>query len=974
MPPKGKHKNANQHDKRHEGGLAAPGKKITRQRSNGNINVNVNTSNNGHASNNGKPVQSATPPPLPSTGLNSHLPFPRLPAATSSTGGATTATDLANSYAEIRTARDSGRTSSTVSLEEVDSADMASVMVEPAAAPASAPRKDEPRRIKSAATQVAGTLSLAATILKSCPLRDVIAILMLLLHLTPSLVMIIQFLFASLTFIPPTSGISLSTLPSLNEMLQATNGGAPSIATVLAVDMIVLVAWLCLGTSLQNLSLDFSQAVIAISLGGAAAGKEGSTNSVTICTIIIGLVHLLRYKAIHLTALDYLRSVSQNLGLGIALPIPMSPSSTPEVLVGHSWPRTLLGIHILTQGAMTMIRKSITHSRETPQVAHRKSDAESTLLGGEPHRNNLGTVESFNEAGNNSSTDGRPPGLPPVPRDSKERVSSSKKKRKQANHVRSQQPLWAAIASTKVTFLKEMEQKHASADAQETIVGSAQVGGVTRSHLGDRVWIVEVGATEIFFNVELVDGQPNAGETTGKELILGSGIDRSKPFYARVNGADWGSTRIKGAANDDDTAYQVWTGEIYGLTPLSNYHCEFRRMSDQSIICSASLITQPAPSAEQVSSPPAIQHQALRPSSPITTLKNSIQSAQEKLAESQRRQKRLRKEHKNANAAFRSELDSLNGRLSSSGSNDQRLKARSLQLQQHIRQAEEASHAAQAEIQRLGEIPENELDDLARTKATWQEACNRRDSSKDTLDAARAGVEREFSAIHSDISAAQQKRERLTARQAKLQEQHDALLGQQHADDRLRERREQQRAVALQQRQVEEHNYTHWTTKLNLQAQDFQQKAGAMHQESEYIESQIRQQSMPATPEGILPNTNGPPSSRLNQVFDHSTFGSPMNANDAMSTMQPGVRGRSSSMLSGVSNFTDDMVAGAHPHCDIGAIGEFERKRSDGSSSGGSHGDPLSPRQGNIMKPPSPIAPPSKSKGRPPPRAIGMNR
>ena len=83
---------------------------------------------------------------------------------------------------------------------------------------------------------------------------------------------------------------------------------------------------------------------------------------------------------------------------------------------------------------------------------------------------------------------------------------------------------------------------------------------------------------------------------------LRAGIDKSKPFYLRVNGADWSSTRIRETTTHSylgDEGTDMWEGEIFGLTALTNYHCEFVRTADDGIFCSTSLITSAAPSAEQ---------------------------------------------------------------------------------------------------------------------------------------------------------------------------------------------------------------------------------------------------------------------------------------------------------------------------------------------------------------------------------------
>jgi len=203
-----------------------------------------------------------------------------------------------------------------------------------------------------------------------------------------------------------------------------------------------------------------------------------------------------------------------------------------------------------------------------------------------------------------SSTDGRPPGPSPAARDHKEKATNGKKKRKQATHVRSQQPFWAALASTKVTVLKEMEQSQAANDAGEANAKDANhIGNAVFGAEGDRVWISEIGPTDIVFKVSLCRGG-NLGAIIGEECgaNLRAGIDKSKPFYLRVNGADWSSTRIRETTTHSylgDEGTDMWEGEIFGLTALTNYYCEIVRTADDEVFCSTSLITSAAPSAEQ---------------------------------------------------------------------------------------------------------------------------------------------------------------------------------------------------------------------------------------------------------------------------------------------------------------------------------------------------------------------------------------
>ena len=79
MPPKKPSRNTpNARDTRHENGLAAPGKRISKKGSNGRLNGQPNA----------KPATVVPPPALPSTGLNQGLRFPRPadPAKATDTG------------------------------------------------------------------------------------------------------------------------------------------------------------------------------------------------------------------------------------------------------------------------------------------------------------------------------------------------------------------------------------------------------------------------------------------------------------------------------------------------------------------------------------------------------------------------------------------------------------------------------------------------------------------------------------------------------------------------------------------------------------------------------------------------------------------------------------------------------------------------------------------------------------------------
>lgn len=968
MPPKAnKVKNApNQHDKRHESGLAAPGKRVARQRSNGQLN------GNGHA--NGKPVESATAPPprLPSTGLNQGIPFPR-PTATNSSVE-TASFPPTKDYGSSSPGIERDRKISDASVEEMDP-------LEGSALPGCAQTTVETvPACRSNPAHSGSTFGIIATILTYYPLRDAIAILILLLSLPSTMLLIIQTLFASLTFVPPTAGISLSTLPNVREMFHAASIGTPALATILVVDMIVFLCWLPVWKPAQSFLLDLSQVVIAVSLSGAAASSGTPTNSVAICSSVVFAVHLLRYRAIHLTGLDYLRSVLHKYDIGVQLNFLSGPDYIPGPPVVYGWTytviRSALGIHILSQGATTVIRRYLSNANDRnatlPTVSKNDSD---TPASAEPSRTNTGLSDSGSYPPSSSSTDGRPPGPSPAHRESKVRESSSKKKRKQANQVRSQQPLWAAIASTKVTFVKEMEQRDAAADAAEAAAMDTKLDvNLNTNATTDRMWIREVRDTEIFFSVCLSAQAALEGRSQTEEAVsVGAGIDKSKPFYIRVNEADWSTTRITDLASSDDGSGKTgghFDGEIFGLAPLRNYHCELVGIATGQVICSASLITQPPPSAEQAASVPAPpQHQALRPSSPITTLKQSISSAESKLLETRNRSKRNKKDQKATHSDIKKDINKLRSNVENSGGLDEKQRQRRLQIGQHVHQAEEATATLQTEIEALGEIPEDEAADADAKRRVWQSAKDARSAANKDFDGAKTETDREIANLQSELNAALQKRERVSARHLQRSKDHDKLVSDQQAQASAKQQHDLQRFEEMQARMRTDQSYKSQIGACEAEAQSLSEKAYRAWQDTSHLQGLVASSHMhfssPPTPEGILPGTNGSltPQGQSNGFpsYPHP-FSSPFNP-------QPLPRGRSSSMLSSYSGFTDndDMFEArfqpaAHVNAGAAVEDETERNASIGTETEGSgSAESNSPRAGAKPFVPtkmSPIGPP----------------
>jgi len=954
------------HDKRHENGLAAPGKRITKQKSNPSLAGNVN----------GRPRPPTPPAASHVEGESSQQASATIDRLSKSPLHDTMAAAATSTAVDERT-----RAASDASLD--NTADACRQYDNGSNAPfdpmSSALHRADTNASKPASLSMASMLAVPATILTSCPLRDVLAILIILLQLPPTVLTVVQFLFATLTFVPPQAGTPLSALsafPSFTDIFQGS-GGTPSLFTTIIADTVILLIWLLLWVPAQNFFLDLAQAVIAIALGGAAAGKKGTTNSIVICFVIILSSHLLRFRPLRQHIVQFLWTGLARGGLEFLTSPPSSPTYLESFSTPHGWPRSLLGIHILAQGVVRIIRRSLSRREHTTLPTGKKTDPESGVL----QRSNSTNLDPTADVPNSSSTDGRPPGPSPAIHAHKDKASTSRRKRKQATHVRSQQPFWAALASTKVTVLKEMESSRAANDADEANAKDANhIGNAVYRSEDDRVWISEVGFSDISFRVSL-SGAAEVQDEDDEFPHVGSGIDKSKPFYIRVNGADWSSTRIRqsepvGLHGQEGTGY--WVGEIFGLTALSNYYCEFVRTVDNEVFYSASLITSASPVTElgkqnsfasvsklthsataSIASPPA--HQTLRPSSPTTTLKNSIAAADQQLQEQRNRLKRNKKDHKTAITNIKKEVDALGNRLANAGGSDERQRQRVLQFTQNIRQADDAAADFAVQAENLGSIPEEEAKEAAARKAEWKKERDNKNAIASEFDKTKEEIQRQVQSVESDISTAFQKRERLQQRQTRLNEQHDRLVTANAEGFTAKQRREQERAALRAQRAEVEHQYRSNINGYERRTEEQNASTSQMLQTVQHYEELLLQQvhqhmSVPTTPEGNLPGTSMSPHGN---GFSSFTFPSLNSHGISTPGSMRGGRGRSSSMLSNVSGFTDAFDEPSYsstyvlgnPFNTPGPVNGRNRSHGSGSLSSGtssqssSQRDPLSPVQ-----------------------------
>lgn len=390
----------------------------------------------------------------------------------------------------------------------------------------------------------------------------------------------------------------------------------------------------------------------------------------------------------------------------------------------------------------------------------------------------------------------------------------------------------------------------------------------------------------------------------------------------------------------------------------------------------------------------AVQPQSLRPLSPKTTLKNSIQAAEQQLEAQRNRIKRNKRDHKNILTNLQKEVDSLNSRLSSNGGNDERQRQKVRQLEQSMQQAKVKEAELLAEIEEMGEIPADELQQSKLKRMSWKQEKDCLSISRKDHDECKARADRELSQVKADIASLLQKRQKLEQKAAKYNEQHDRLCAEKDQSQKARDSRVAKRCEELRNRgQIERKLMDHTAQMEQAEQGQFTRATKAIqmagHLEELYNRN-VQQQSMPTTPEGPLPGTT-----RISGLQHHNTFPGVQPGyqfpnmmhgfnddayhSNPTSTYREGGRGRSSSMLSGVSGFTDELddyplpaYSVVYPPVTNGAHSNREcRKSSAGSGSsssasgGSSNLDPMSPAPKTLspLFKNSPLSPPATTAG-----------
>ncbi|KAL1854764.1 hypothetical protein Daus18300_011360 [Diaporthe australafricana] len=889
---------ANNRDTRHENGLVGPGKRIVKQKSRNEIRLDGSPRPHPQSFS-----DSAAPLPLPSP-----LPSTSTPCANGNGNG--------NGYlhGSEDMSLDNTRRPSVAAYSETSSSESVSLSTSQAAA------EDVHRRIDVNAAKNnnvhrdTGFIDLAFTVLRSCPLHDTIAILIILMQLSPVALSSIYMLFTLLTFVPP---VTTSSGLSLTEIFDGP--GAPNLWTLVGLDLFFLIVFAFM--PLQDLILDFAQVVIAMTLGGGASSRAGTTHNIFLCAGIVLFNHFGHHQAINrysnfktffggpwgtLNADDPLKPVSINY-----------ERKGPKGLF-----RSTLAIHILVQGLVRYVREWYLRREKRDLLSQNQSDPEA------------GKTPTF--AGDAAMDGGGlpPPDVSEANRQLTSTTISNKKRRKQSHQVRIRQPLWAALASTKIVMVKEYELSHAASEsAGSNATDIHNLGNAPFNTQPEQIWICYVGCDTVCFNTSPFPDQPPTEHTDEDSDGKGpSYVDTSRPFYVKVNNAIWQPTRIMPIDDGEEEGVQGtrWTGDIFGLTPMSNYECEFVSSRTGQAIFSTSLRTIPAKIKDNDALKAPAPRSQYRHQSPATTLRTSIAGLEQKLNDEKARLKSLRRDNNRKTNALKKDIDRLTSAVQSAGGNDEKLRQKIAQNMTQQKQAEQAIAELQEQVKELQSIPEEVLADYRKKQGQYNSEKGQFDQAKGAFKSFKHSVDQDAKALDDEQTSLQAKRTKIAARLNKVDGEHARITdanarGLDEADRRRQEtaafdgeaiRREKdyadRLAIARAHNDDKTQNAANMATMLEGILNNFnqaeytafyeRQEAAAYHNAASQWPQYAQSHTWSPVTSAALPNSTLATAPAPNPLFSHGTF--PQYQHAAHVPLPRKSRGRSSSMLSDVSGFT----------------------------------------------------------------------
>ena len=770
-----------------------------------------------------------------------------------------------------------------------------------------------------------GPLGTVMTVVRSCPAVDTLAILVLLSQLGPIILSAVYMLFTFLTFVPsaaPTSFNSLS-VATVKDVLQESTFKL-SFLTVLLVDTIIFLVWLFLSDSGQNLVLGASKAVIALTLGGGIGALGGGWKNIIVCACFIAFSNLTKHVPFEL----WLRwTLGKWLGTIEHPPRPPDPIPFSQLRFAEKVGRgvmSILAIHIFSQGVMRYVRDWLLQSQRRENKAHSMPDPEAGKSF--PEISFTDTSSPLSDVGGDGLAAAAAAATAAAAAAATSPTShvvtaavSARKKRKHGAQVRQRQPLWAALASTKIVMAKEMElSKDRELGGKEAEPGN--IVSATFPEREEQIWLSEVDSEEAFFvGSNFADYPPSDcdDEMSDKSCL----IDTNKPFYVRINNAVWPSVHMFPERNEDEAGGLRWKGRILGLPSGSTFACEFVSTCTERVLYTTSFRTQPALAKDTDTSPSPVQTQ--RPESPVTTLKSSIKKLDAKFADEKMRLKTTKRDGQTKIKSHKKELERLSSSIQSSGNNDCKYRSK-IQTNSHLKQQYE-EQASQFEVDLCHLRSQNEA--LAKPKdetdSRYKQAREMWVKEQAHHKAFKASLEKENNSREAESTCSQNKRNKIATRLARV----DGELAK-HLDINVQGRLKQERRTKdleqLEANGTDLENHMRWRVQTQMDKllslkQQYHTMGGVVGQYYKptqlagvFGDTAANSQLNPAAPHysppfgtiNLTPPGFNPNRFSWSSTLAASGWGSSIGNMGCTGSGENRTRGRSSSILSNVSGLT----------------------------------------------------------------------
>ncbi|ODQ66486.1 hypothetical protein NADFUDRAFT_7685, partial [Nadsonia fulvescens var. elongata DSM 6958] len=555
----------------------------------------------------------------------------------------------------------------------------------------------------------------------------------------------------------------------------------------------------------KNLIFVFSCAIIASSLGGGSSPFTNaiySTTAVEITRIIWSQINRALFSS---TVIDHLHDHSHVYGDYLTIEASSVYSAAPyaggsyNTLISawallprffrfaqrlnwiHEMPVILcqvVAVHVIGLGLLPFLKKIFSDNTNKPAERHFKptNGSNPSSLTANFQSGPLSNYNNYyngygNNNGNSNGSSSYSANFEIF------YVSPSAKKNKRLTQVRTNQPLWSTLASSIVLAARQESSTGLNADEEMAITSG-------------------IGVCSVRFIFEnLIVLELNKYESSGNYEIS-----------VRVNGIQWPQSTTDGsdehpllpptASTDTSKSKNPILIIVYGLTPMTQYDFEVSCAKDPSLdefltLIKASITTSarssPSLSSSTASSSNAFSNSAgnplslrdiqppTRPVSPVTTLLNTLTSAQMTLSDEKQKFKRVKKDHTKRLTALRGEIDSLKSKMGGNDKGDERNRRKVLGLRKEVEQNKEIIDSLSKELEHLINLETEITSEHFKLKKEWEVQISELNDKESKFREQTDKNAEKVNAVESEVFALTSKRDKLLAKKERLKSELDRV-------------------------------------------------------------------------------------------------------------------------------------------------------------------------------------------------------